>query len=307
MTLITTRTEEGLPFIPALYMRIILEGIMARAQILYPVQLCHYLWMGNHLHFIIYVEDPEIVEAFMARVKTESAHAINRLLGRRRRTIWVGDYDSATILTLDDAIEKIRYLYANPAEAHCADSIEGYKRPSSWKAFISGELNVAAPWIQRPAISPELVTDPDAARVLIEGASTSHELILVPNAWMKAFNITDPDEKKRINASVVKQVLESEESLRILRTGPLFDDNPEQRIDQPYTPKKFGRRMWCICWEIVLRVAFINMVKAMLREGKEVRKAWKSGNFFVPYPPGLAPPRYPRIANIFSITPLTLA
>ena len=44
---------------------------------------------------------------FMERFKCETAHAVNRLLGRRQVTVWCKGYDSPVILTLDDLVEKL--------------------------------------------------------------------------------------------------------------------------------------------------------------------------------------------------------
>ena len=114
VVLITTRMEEGLPLIPAEFIEVIIKGILGRAQKLYPVVACHYIFMNNHLHLILVVTDPDAVAGFMDRLKTELAHAVNRLLGRRKRTVWYDSYDAVPILTLEDCIEKIAYVYTNP-------------------------------------------------------------------------------------------------------------------------------------------------------------------------------------------------
>src|SRR5688572_22422109 len=111
---VSTRMETGLPLVCTSYMEAIIWGIIARAQVLYPVKVCAVVVMCNHIHILIAVEDPSDVVGFMDRVKTETSHAINRLLGRRQRTVWCDGYDSSTVLTVNDAIEKFIYLYTNP-------------------------------------------------------------------------------------------------------------------------------------------------------------------------------------------------
>jgi hypothetical protein len=41
------------------------------------------------------VINPDHVEAFFRHFKTESAHMINGLLGRNKRTLWCGGYESS--------------------------------------------------------------------------------------------------------------------------------------------------------------------------------------------------------------------
>lgn len=297
---ITSRTEEGLPFIPVPYMSLIIESAMARAMTLYPVILCHYLWMANHFHLLASVEDPELIEKFVGRVKTEIAHAVNKLLGRRRRTIWVGDYDSPPILTFEDALEKVRYLYLNASEADVASSLNRYGRPSSWNAFTSKATRKSVPWIQRPFLSPDIVEDAYAYQTLIEKAQVSHDLVVQPTAWMTFFGIDNPGEQEIINQKLIADILRIEKELCETREGPAADETPGVKhcINRPYTPQKISRRAWRICRIKSLRITFIDLVKRLIRDGKETLKKWRAGDRSAPYPPGLAPPSFPRLTNL---------
>ncbi len=97
---ISARIQEGLPIVPAKYMKVILEGI----------------------------------------------------LGRVQRTVWCAGYDSPPVLTMEDVILKIAYMYTNPQTANLVDSIEQYPGLSSWNMFINNKKGFVAKWIQRPAI-----------------------------------------------------------------------------------------------------------------------------------------------------------
>jgi hypothetical protein len=46
----------------------------------------------------------------MERFKTESAHAVNNLLGREKRTVWCKSYDEPVILDKAMAIDKLTRL-----------------------------------------------------------------------------------------------------------------------------------------------------------------------------------------------------
>ena len=85
--LVSSRIEEGLPIVPSLNLNFIVWGILARAQSMYGVQVCHFVIMSNHFHMLLVVQDPEAVSDFLGYVKAEIAHAINRLQGRRQKTI----------------------------------------------------------------------------------------------------------------------------------------------------------------------------------------------------------------------------
>ena len=103
VVMLTSRVQQGLPFVCTPLMELILWSALAVAQSLYPLKVIAFVIMGNHIHIIVLIEDPTSVESF----KCETGHAVNRLLGRRQVTVWCQGYDSPAILTLDDLVEKM--------------------------------------------------------------------------------------------------------------------------------------------------------------------------------------------------------
>ena len=95
---ITTRIQEGLPFVATPFMCLLLQSYLAGAQERYPVKIVAFMVMGNHLHMLLVVENPEDVSHFMEYFKRETAIARNRLLGRRQRTVWASGCDSPIFL-----------------------------------------------------------------------------------------------------------------------------------------------------------------------------------------------------------------
>ena len=311
LVMITSRTEVGLPFVATIYMNLILWGILARAQALYPVKVVAFLFMANHLHLLAVVKEPDDLVAFMDRVKTESAHAINHLLGRRRRTVWQSGFDAPTILTLEDAIDKLVYIYTNPQSAHLVDSIDNYPGVSSWQMFTQGQFSKTCKVIRRPSIQPlsdtalSTAEQETLARRLSDEAILEETFTLSPDLWLDCYSISDPEKVKYYNDLVLKRVREREDELRSIRAKSEKTTMGEARlaaqaIDQPYTPTKFGRRMWCICWDKALRKSFIAFVKTLIAAGREVLASWRCGDTSRRYPPGLFPPSVPKVCNIFS-------
>jgi len=301
--LVTARVEEGLPFVPTVFLNLIFWSVIARAQSLYSTTICHLIIMGNHVHFIMVVDNPESIVRFMERFKTETAHAINRLLGRKKRTVWCDDYDAVPMLTIEDAVTKIAYLYTNPQNAGLVKSIEEYPGVNSWKMFESNELNVECSWIRRTFISKlktfsvSLSHQKDIANELVSKATKKHSFTLSPNAWMGCFGIKK-SETEIYNARIRASVREQEASL--LKTKKSFIGQAAltlQPLNKSYSSKKFSPRMYCICHDIPLRIGFIYWIKGLLSKARGVYQRWKQGDFSIPYPPELFPPRFPRIAN----------
>lgn len=275
-------------------------SVMARAQVLYKVRVCAFIWMNNHLHMLVVVDCPEAVTRFMDRIKTETSHAINRLRGERNLTLWADSYDSPPILTVEDAVEKFVYLYTNPSKANLETSISLYPGTSSWSMFYSREYTQYIPWIQRPMIepltSPSLSEEQDEVltRNLTDASKESHLFILSPDDWMECFNLPQGEVEKYRNR-ILQGIKKVESELSKTREHKVLGARALkfQRLDEPFSPKKYSRRMWCICCEIEIRKEFIAGIKKLISKAREVYQMWKQGDFSTEYPKELFPPRVP--------------
>lgn len=273
VVLLTARTEEGLPFWPSLYMNFILWGILARARNLYQVRVCHFIFMANHLHLLGVVDDPAQLDDFMRYIKTESAHAVNRLWGRRKHTVWCDGYDSPTILTPADVIRYIVYIYTNPLHSRDHTPIAQYKGISSWKLFQSGTSSRACPWIIRrniPKLANVILSEGKQKRILAilkaKRAGTK-TFFLEPNAWMECFSELRADSVDRINADIRQRIRDEEKQIAKSHPSPTCDQPDASRIKN-YQPKKFSPRMICLCSDVPLRSHFLNWYRFLCEAAK---------------------------------------
>jgi len=306
----TLTVEEGLLLLTNPLCRAILESCLARAKELHPVKLCHFVVEATHVHLILVVTDPDDVNAFIRCFKTESAHMLNRLLGRKKRTIWCEGYDSPIVLTPMRALIAIAYLYANPAKDNLESSIDRYPGFSSWQMFQSGVLTKKWKRVRRHHFSA-LTKDAHNARGyakraadVLARATECINFTLEPNAWLEAFGYQTPEQQKQINDRLVARIRLLErraaerrerEKKRVLGRERLLT----QVFDLFYRPQRKGRRMWCLSEKRRVRVDFIRFFKALMDTARAVRDRWRMGDVTVPYPPGLFPPSMPKLANAF--------
>lgn len=304
---VTTTVEQGMPLPPTPVMNVIIRSCLAQAQALYPVTVCDFVFMATHCHKFLLVENPEHIKDFMCRFKTESAHAINSILGRSKRTVWCEGYDSPVILSLEKAVEKLAYTYANPANANLVQSIEHYPGVTSWAALCSGEEEVvwSCPRITRPEV-PFLGTKrisftklSQVAEQLEAAAKARQPFVINPLAWLEHYGVTDPNEKESIRKRIIRRVraLEEEaiearqrERIEVIGTQNLR----EQPLDTTFLPIRDGKRMWCLSDSKEQRIAFIEFVKDLLAEAKDVVQRWIRGDMTKAFPMGLYPPSFPR-------------
>ena len=305
---VTFRTEEGLPFVAAEHVKLILEGILARATERYNVTLCHYLWMGNHVHMILVVHDPEALADFLCFLKTESAHAINRMLGNQRKTVWCAGSDAPVLLTPDSVMERIAYIYANPALADLVDNIGNYPMLSSWEMYSTKQHLKHCPVVCRdqiPTLGPKHLSlrhQQGFAASLREASRHGAKLRIAPNAWKRCFAGLGKESGRDIDDKILSRIRAKEAERRLVRKGPVLGALAlqTQDMDVSYSPKKFSRKMICISSDKELRLDFIRWAKELFYQAKLAYAAWKAGNLSLKYPPGLFPPRAPRLANILS-------
>lgn len=306
---VSTSIEEGIMLPPNALVNLIIEKSLAQAQAHHPITVCDYIVEGTHVHLFLVVTNPDDLKGFMERFKSESAHAINRVMGRKKRTIWCEGYDSPILLDLEAAINKKIYLYENPAKDGLVDSINGYPGSSSWKHFINHKTTVPTFYIPRDAfrrLPIGVLTEDDyrAEARLLKRSCKKSKFVITPNAWMRIFGITDPKEIKEINDRIIKTVLEREQMYREQRkannkTAIGASKLIATPIGAHYIPQRKGKRTFCISTKNELRRDFIRFAKDLIVRGKEVFIAWKRGEN-VPYPIGLYPPSMPKLANLFN-------
>ena len=310
VVLVTTRTEEGLPLVPTRVLNTIIDSVLGSAKRLFPVRLIAYSFQLNHFHLVIYIDDPENVSKFVGYVKQEIAHRLNRLLGRRKRTVWADGYDSPTILSHETAFEKIAYTVCNPVKDHVAKNLNESPFVSSWRALRDRRFTLKTKYIPRSEV-PRL-SEPDrpwrddkALMKHINAIETKEfEFNIDPYSWKQAFpelaNLADEEIHSMIMRAI-KLELEAVEQDRKENSRSVNSTAESLRrlsMLRRYEPKKFGRRMLCLACSRVSRMAFIRLVKELIKKARKVRVAWLSGDFSSSYPPGLFPPGRSPMASL---------
>ncbi|MCB0358284.1 MAG: hypothetical protein KDD44_01565 [Bdellovibrionales bacterium] len=311
---IVFRAHSSLPFPCTDYMRLIIEGILARVQRDHKVVLHHYVLEGSHPHIIITAKDARQCMRFYAQLKKQITDAIKRLLGLKRLKLWEDHASVIEIPTLDDLILKISYSYLNPSNDDLSDSIDRYPGISSWSAFLDADsidacVSSVHPWIRQPMISqlPSRSVTPAQDRMITREmksrAKCTHTLRIYPWLWMELFK----DELPEGGLAEVKQLI-----LDCIRAGEA--DNRKRReltnkrvmgkerlraqpLLKAHTPKKKERK-------ILVQSRFRDIRKALIEEFKRidalcraVYERWKQGDFSCSWPPGTFPPPLPPLAN----------
>lgn len=309
---ITFRTEEGLPFVAVPLINEIIWSCIAKAQKIYPQTIHGFCAQANHQHLVIGCINPEQVPAFIGYLKQESSHAINRLLGRRRKTVWAEGYDSPIILDYEKFLFCLAYVKLNPLKDLLVSNMESFKGISTWDFFKKDRSSRKARAFSRDSIKklknptqPWLESE-NALKNLYEKNKTSLEVKFNFYSWKDSF----PETRGLTDLEIRKMMLEhlnNYEAALLQRPEMIkkYQDHSKQSMLKTYVPKKYGKKMICVSYFKELRSDYIHYFKKKVAQAKHVYKLWKIGDFSLPYPLGLFAPHLPRTVNLLpSLSPI---
>jgi REP element-mobilizing transposase RayT len=302
--------EEGIMLPSNPLVNFIIKSAILRATKHHPINVSHDIVNGTHTHLIVRAVNPEDIPGFMERFKTESAHYLNRLLGRKKRTIWCAGYDSPRLMQVSDVIEKIAYLYTNPVKDGLVKSIKEYPGLSTYSLFTKTSKRRTARLIGRDLLFEvrQSLTAKGFKKIVKKLKESKkigklQTINIDTNDWMKAFNIEDPTEIKEINSKIKEKIKNLEEKYQIerLEKNKSFvgrETLENQGIDLTYIPKRTGKKMWCISSDIKTRKNYIEHLKSIAEEAREVYEQWKLGATALRMPIGVFAPRVPVLCNL---------
>ena len=303
--LVSFRTEEGLPFVSLPLINEILWSCVARAQLLYNQELIGICIEPNHGHLLLRCQDPETVSSFVGYIKQEAAHAINRLVGRRKKTIWVAGSDKPVILDYKKFLDCFAYILLNPFKDQLVPDMKNYKGVCSFALFMDDKNVRPCRIISRSSVvvlnnphTPWKESD-EKLKELLKNNKKQGEVKFDFYSWKKCF----PETAKLSDFEARQLMLEElekfkTEAIKNKKPKTYFADLSKQSLLKIYTPKKFGKKMICLSYFKELRVDFIDYFKDKVRKAKAVFQSWKQGDLSKKYPVGMFAPHVPRLVNL---------
>ena len=313
---VTSRVEEGLPIVQSFIMNFIIWGILARAKTLFDISICHFVFLGNHFHMLLVVKNPDHLPAFVGYVKQETAHAINHLMGREKKTIWCDGYDSPVILDWRDIIRCIQYIYVNPVKANLVKTIKDYPGVSSWSMYITNQLSktcIYVPRIRVPKLVSFALSICEQKRLVAfwnKVFKLENEFVLEPFAWVNCFPELKDISVPRLNKMILSAINRQENKLELLRAKENKQvigatDLRRQSMDKHHIPNKRGKKTVCLCSNVSRKCGFINQFKKLCVIARDAFEDWKKGSVStLSIPAGLFAPRLPTM--LCAVAPMCL-
>lgn len=293
---ITNRTLSGLPFVCQLFMIMIIKGILARAQTLYPVFVCHFLWMGNHYHLILSCQ-VEFVSKFIGYMQSELARSIKQLFpSMYARDVWVGRFKEQRLATAEDVLNKIAYIYANPAKANLVHNILDYPGFSSWGMYTSGTKSFRARWTPSRLLGDvykkiRQCSEVQLLKELIEISKDGEEseFVLRPDHWKSCFDESKDWGSEQILKEITTRVTSLEQEATEIRGNKRVVGARALKRQGPcpeFRSKLKSRTPYIICHDKELRKELIESYKSFCDQCRSAWLDWKIGRAKADFPRG---------------------
>jgi REP element-mobilizing transposase RayT len=289
---LSSRIEEGLPFTPNILIQTLLINALARSQSFYPITIVNFVLMGNHFHMIVIVQDPKDVSDFMEYFKREMGYYVNRLLGRRKHTVWCEGFDSPVILDSEKAIERLKYTYLNPVQSDLC------KRSKNWPlSSLNLPNEVVVKRIPRDKVPK--VPNRNMSQIEIEKlhlklqyrGKETFTLKVEPDAWIECFTETKGRDFKKLNDYLFSEIRKEEDRIAKNREFPItpLRKLATQNIRHPYQPEKFGKKTICLGSTKERRIRFLDWYKTLCKDlPRFLKKSKDEVMHRTHYPPGFS-------------------
>lgn len=132
-------------------MRLIFEGILARAQTRYRMEVCDFVFLSNHYHLLLIPRSAKQLASFMNFVNSNLAREAGRANGWRDR-FWSKRYEQIPVTDEEAAqVSRLRYVLSHGCKEGLVASPRDWPGASSVRARLIGEP-VRGRWIDRTAL-----------------------------------------------------------------------------------------------------------------------------------------------------------
>jgi len=288
---VTCRAQQGrLLLLPSPELNDIILGVLGRAQRLYPIRLCAYVFLSSHFHLLLDVEDAQQLSLFMGYFNSNLAREIARrtgwedkVWGRRYQAIPVSDEEAAQV-------GRLEYLLSHGCKEGLVEHVIDWPGIHCATALLTGDP-VAGTWFDR--------TQEWAARQRRESFephryASTEEVVLSP---LPCWRHLSSELYRSLVAGLIEQIetraaaVRRESGAPVLGPMAIRDQHPH---DRPQRLKKS---------QAPLSHAFTKSARKLFRETysrflalfREAAESLKAGDLAARFPVGSFPPGLPFV------------
>ena len=296
---VTCRTIQGRFLLrPSEELRSLIVGVLARAQKLYPVEIHAFVFLSNHYHLLVSVEDAQRLARFMNFVNSNLAREAGRLYqwkekfwGRRYQAIVVSEEELAQA-------NRLRYLL----QQGCKEGLVA--RPRDWpgaqcvSALVAGRP-IRGRWVSR---SQEYAARSRGETFRHRKYSTAEMIRLEPLPCWR--HVSGSIYRSRVS-SLIKEIEEEtaarheREGTRPLGVGAILAQHPHDRPEEP-------KRGLPPAFHVATKAARQGLAEAyrwFAVAYREASRKLREGSLAAKFPQGSFPPALPFVGRYEEIAP----
>jgi REP element-mobilizing transposase RayT len=288
---VTARTHQSQFLLrPSSTLKQIVGGVLGRAQARYPVRCHGAVFLGNHYHLLLSVDDAKQLSDFMRYLNTNLALEVNRLLGRKG-AVWGGRYRAILVSDEQEAqVGRFRYLLAHSVKEGLVAHARDWPGVHCVREILAGEP-IRGLWFDRTQEYAARNRGEDFGRLKYATEET-FELSPLP-CWAHL-----PADSYRERVAAMMEEIETETAADLARRGrePLgaagvLRQDPESR---PVKSKKSPAPLYHAATKGV-RKAFREAYAIFVAAFREAADRLKAGDRQARFPLGSFPPGLPFV------------
>jgi REP element-mobilizing transposase RayT len=291
---VTSRTVQGRFLLsPSTQLNEIILGVLGRAQRLYPVEIVAYVFLSNHYHLLLWVQDAQQLSTFMGYFNSNLAREVARHTGWTDK-IWARRYQAIPISEEQGAqVARLIYILSHGTK----EGLSG--TPAEWpgvhcvRPLLAGDPVVEGVWFDR--------TRENSAR--LRGETFEHRKYAngetVKLSPLPGWRHLTPEAYRARIAELVgvieQQAREARESTGVEPLGvkAILAQKPQ---DRPARSKKSPAPLFH-AFTRKAREAFWEAYGWFVAAFREAAEKLKSGERMVRFPIGSFPPRQPFVTG----------
>jgi hypothetical protein len=289
MVEITSRTTEGaMLFRPSPELNARVLAILARALVLYPIQLHAFVFLSNHWHALATVAHAQRLADFLRYMNGNLSKTVKELVGWTGN-VW-GDRPRVIPVVDDEAAEgRLAYILAHGTKEGLVASPLDWPGVTSTRALATGE-GLTGVWRDRAKARR---ASKRSAMCAAESADTVYDIELTPlPAWS---HLPEDERQRRVNAMIATTVAEHDGRAHVGVSTILTQDPtavPSSFVPRP-APLVHASQSDSARRFLEARIAFLVAYYEASAHAQQPALDLASR-----YPPGAIPPRPPMSPRI---------
>jgi REP element-mobilizing transposase RayT len=283
---ITNRTiGRHLLLAPSKRLREITLGALGRAQRIYGVQIHAFVFLSNHYHLLISVDDVRQMASFVGYFESKLAREAARAIGWDD-VVWSHPYHAAVVSNEEAAqVARLDYILSNGVKEHLVSHPCDWPGATSARALLEGKP-LRGVWHDRTGSYRARVGGRPYRAADFEQAETV-KLTPLPCWEGESPAVLRERVRERVEG-IVAGVRRDPERFRAILRRVRPTDRPQ--------PAKWTPAPWFHCASRTMRLRLKEAYSEFLAAYRHAARALQDGELTAPFPEGCFPPPRPFVA-----------